>query len=114
MSPTAWRRVVKGKWWAHEDSNLGQTDYEAVELDNSLRRKPKTRIEFSFSELSILTETELIPNLVAGVGSTELGKWQNSERFRGPNTELIPSWNLTIRCYARLSFTWRHTLIMAQ
>ncbi|MFT7139405.1 MAG: hypothetical protein ACI9B8_001825, partial [Sulfitobacter sp.] len=35
MSPTAWRRVrrvVKGKWWAHEDSNLGQTDYEAVEL----------------------------------------------------------------------------------
>ena len=24
----------KGKWWAHQDSNLGQTDYESATLTN--------------------------------------------------------------------------------
>jgi hypothetical protein len=74
--------IFKGKWWAHEDSNLGQTDYEAVELDNSLLRKLKTRNDFSFSALSNLTETEPLPNL-PGVGwLTELGKWKDSNGFQ--------------------------------
>ena len=64
----------KEKWWAHRDSNPGQTDYEAVELAGKYLSKWKSRNEFSFSELLSPTETEPLPNLV-GVGRfTELGK----------------------------------------
>jgi hypothetical protein len=69
------------KWWAHEDSNLGQTDYEAVELEYFLFRKPKTCYGFSFSEPSNLTETEINPNRTTKTGSPELRKWQIPKSF---------------------------------
>jgi hypothetical protein len=70
------------KWWAHEDSNLGQTDYEAVELRASGFCNLKNSKNFFLAELQRPTETEPIPNL-AGVGwITELGKWQNSKGFQ--------------------------------
>ena len=41
LSPSVQRIVLplypvlaKGKWWAHQDSNLGQTDYESATLTN--------------------------------------------------------------------------------
>ena len=72
----------KGNWWAHRDSNPGQTDYEAVEPAGNSLSKWKSSNEFSFSEPLELTETELLPNLV-GVGRlTELGKSKNSNGFQ--------------------------------
>jgi len=72
----------KKKWWAHRDSNPGQTDYEAVEPAGNYLSKPKSRNEFSFSKFLSMTETEPLPNLV-GVGwFTELGKWKIPNGFQ--------------------------------
>jgi hypothetical protein len=59
---------------AHRDSNPGQTDYEAVQPIVVSLSKPKSRNEFSFSELLSLTEIEPLPNLIGGDRLTELGK----------------------------------------
>jgi len=53
----------KEKWWAHRDSNPGQTDYEAVELRLNVSSKSKNANEFNFGVFSELTETEPISNL---------------------------------------------------
>ena len=72
----------KGNWWAHRDSNPGQTDYEAVEPVVVSLSKPQSRNEFSFSELLSLTETEPLPNLI-GVGwFAELDKWKIQKGLR--------------------------------
>ena len=71
----------KGNWWAHRDSNPGQTDYEAVEPVGDSLSKWKSRNEFSFPELLSPTETDPLPSLV-GVGwFTELGRWKISNGF---------------------------------
>jgi len=69
-------------WWAHRDSNPGQTDYEAVEPAGELLSKWKRRNEFSFSEPLELTETEPLPNLAGISCFTELGKSKNSNGFQ--------------------------------
>ncbi|MFT7472281.1 MAG: hypothetical protein ACI8XU_002178 [Kiritimatiellia bacterium] len=70
------------KWWAHRDSNPGQTDYEAVQLGLCVAGKLKNSKKFSFTELPGPTETEPLPNL-PGVGRfTELGKWKIPNGFQ--------------------------------
>ncbi|MFT6435100.1 MAG: hypothetical protein ACJAVI_003151 [Candidatus Azotimanducaceae bacterium] len=74
--------IFKGKWWAHEDSNLGQTDYEAVELRLKVSSKSKNANEFNFGVFTEPTETEPIPNLIGVDWFAELGKWKILNGFR--------------------------------
>ena len=72
----------KGKWWAHRDSNPGQTDYEAVEPGASWFCNLKNSKSFFQAKPPGPTETEPLPNL-AGIGwLTELRKWQISNEFQ--------------------------------
>jgi hypothetical protein len=80
----------KENWWAHRDSNPGQTDYEAVELGRNSLSKWKSRNEFSFSDMSGLAESELLPNLVGDDRFAELSKPKILNRFQSSNTEPKP------------------------
>ncbi|PCJ19048.1 MAG: hypothetical protein COA96_16420 [SAR86 cluster bacterium] len=73
--------IFKEKWRAHRDSNPGQTDYEAMQPVVVSLSKPKSRNEFSFTELLSLTETEPLLNLLGVRLFTELGKWKNLNGF---------------------------------
>ena len=87
-STTHW--FICGKWWAHRDSNPGQTDYEAVELRAFWFCNLKNSKSFFQAKSPMPTETEPLPNS-AGVGwLTELRKWQIPNGFQWPNTE--PKW----------------------
>jgi hypothetical protein len=55
------------KWWAFDDSNLGQTDYEAVQPGPAEFCNLKNSNRFSSAEPAKLTETEPLPNLPEGI-----------------------------------------------
>jgi len=68
-------------WWAHQDSNLGQTDYESKEQSPFFSSNSQNCKEFSFTELPILAETDPYPNRIARWSPTEPTKLKNSNGF---------------------------------
>jgi hypothetical protein len=78
------------KWWARKGLNLGPRDYECHGLVIYASRSLRIPNVFRRS-LCLTTETEPMPNLVAGDSERVASKPKKRKGFRKPNTELLPN-----------------------